>query len=298
MAGRTDSGAGAAVRPPDPTGSAVMSTLLIPIKHQARSALALAALAGLVCAILVLRLAMLLVDGVRVDYRPIPLSLQAPTLSAAGPVDWSLFGHTQVPDYGVETVLPATPLRLRLRGAVTGSRGYAIIIDEQGNEGVYRVDDDVPGAARVVAIEARRVVLERGGVREALALPDGAAARPAPARELDRSAHADANAYPAAAGIGSLTSMTSQFSLDPAELARRITILPVAGGGFRVRAGRDAAIFTQLGFHANDVVLAINGQPVDNQADVRAVFERWNPADPLAITVRRGDRQIVLTPGR
>ena len=100
------------------------------------------------------------------------------------------------------------------------------------------------------------------------------------------------------AWIGSLSGITSQFSLDPAELARRITILPVAGGGFRVRAGRDAAIFTQLGFHANDVVLAINGQPVDNQADVRAVFERWNPDDPLAITVRRGERQLVLTPGR
>jgi len=98
------------------------------------------------------------------------------------------------------------------------------------------------------------------------------------------------------AGIGSLTSMTSGFSLDPNELARRITILPVAGGGFRVRAGRDAAIFTQLGFHANDIVLAINGQPVDNQGDVRAVFESFRPGEPLAITVRRGERQLVLTP--
>jgi len=43
-------------------------------------------------------------------------------------------------------------------------------------------------------------------------------------------------------------------------------------------------------------VLAINGQPVDTQADVRAVFESFRPGEPLAITVRRGERQLVLTP--
>jgi len=275
-----------------------MASFAIPNNPAARTAAVVAGLGGLICMVLLLRLAVLLIDGVNIEFTPLPLQIEAPVPVGAGPVDWTLFGRVQAPDYGLETVLPPTPLRLRLRGAVTGLRGYAIIIDEQGNEGVYRVDDSVPGEARVVAIEARRVVLERAGVREALELPDGAASHAAPSQDSVQSSAAAANAYPAAAGIGSLSGITSQFSLDPAELARRITILPVAGGGFRVRAGRDAAIFTQLGFHANDVVLAINGQPVDNQADVRAVFERWNPDDPLAITVRRGERQLVLTPGR
>ena len=90
--------------------------------------------------------------------------------------------------------------------------------------------------------------------------------------------------------------MTGAFALNPDELAQRITILPVAGGGFRVRAGRDATLFTRLGFHVNDIVTAINGQPVSTQADVRAVFENYNPGQRIAITVRRGDRQLVLTP--
>lgn len=262
----------------------------------ARTARVLAWALALVCGALALRLMLLLIDGVDVDYTPIPFEIDAPPPVATGPVDWALFGDAELPDDGVETVLPPTPLRLRLRGAVTGSRSWAIIIDEHGDEGVYRIGDSVPGDARVVAIEPRRVVLERAGIREALELPTGSAAAPAP-RMADRPA-ANPNAYPGSAGIGSLSAITSQFSLDPAELARRITILPVAGGGFRVRAGREAAIFTQLGFHANDIVVAINGQPVDNQADVRALFERWDPEQPLAITVRRGDRQIVLTPGR
>ncbi len=274
-----------------------MVTLSIPGNPAGRTAAVAAGLGAVLCLLLLLRLAVLMVDGVQIEFEPIPLQIEAPLPVGEGPVDWALFGRVQAAEHGLESVLPPTPLRLRLRGAVTGVRGYAIIIDEQGSEGVYRVDDTLPGDARVVAIEPRRVVLERGGVREALELPEGIASSGASRREVPAQA-APANSYPAAAGIGSLSGITSQFSLDPAELARRITILPVAGGGFRVRAGRDAAIFTQLGFHANDVVLAINGQPVDNQADVRAVFERWNPDDPLAITVRRGERQLVLTPGR
>lgn len=276
-----------------------MSTFAIPNKPPGRIAATAAAVAAVICAVLLLRLAVLVIDGVRVEYTPIPLQIEAPLPVVAGAVDWALFGRAQAPDYGLDTPLPPTPLQLRLRGSVSGARGYAIIIDAQGNEGVYRVDDPVPGEATVVAIEARRVVLERGGIREALELPDGVSAGPgAGASDAVSARSSGAAGYSGAAGIGSLAGITSQFSLDPAELARRITILPVAGGGFRVRAGRDAAIFTQLGFHANDVVVAINGQPVDNQADVRAVFEGWNPDDPLAITVRRGDRQLVLTPGR
>jgi len=272
-----------------------MSDLTLQDLDYSRALPVLAALLAGVCLLMLVRLALLLADGPEVSFEPLPVEPAPSVAASTGPVDWALFGDAVEPDYGLNTPLPATPLTLRLRGVVTGARGYAIIVDERGDEGVYRVDDEIPGDARLVAIEPRRVVLERNGTREALELPGGAISRDAPTRSAP--SDAPANAYPAAAGIGSLASITSQFRLDPDELAHRITILPVAGGGFRVRAGRDAAIFTQLGFELNDVVLAINGQRVDNQGDVRAVFENWNPSEPLAITVRRGDRQIVLTPG-
>jgi len=253
-------------------------------------------LAG-VCVLLALRIAVIVLDGPEVTFEPIPVTPVAELPTEVGSVDWRLFGTATEADYGFDRALPATPLTLRLRGVVTGPRGYAIIVDEQGNEGVYRIEDELPGQARVVGIEPRRVVLERDGRREALELPGQGEAR-RPAARSETAGTATDGGYPASAGIGSLSGITSQFSLDPEALARRITILPVAGGGFRVRAGRDAEIFTRLGFHANDVVVAINGQRVDNQAGVRAVFEDWDPAQPVAITVRRGDRQVVLTPGR
>jgi general secretion pathway protein C len=250
---------------------------------------------AIVCALLLMRLVVVLVDGVRVDFEPIPLTLDPPESHPIGDREWRLFGEPVEPDYGFDTPLPPTPLQLRLRGVVTGERGYAIIVDGQGDEGVYRAGDSVPGAAEVVRIQPRRVVLERAGTREALELP-GASGDRGPTTRTGAVPSRPDGALARGVGIGSLASMTSRFRLDPEVLARRITILPVAGGGFRVRAGRDAAVFTQLGFHANDIVLAINGQPVSNRSDVSAVFGSIERDEPLAITVRRGDRQIVLTP--
>jgi general secretion pathway protein C len=231
------------------------------------------------------------------------LQLPEPAVATAGalpPPDWRLFGTPQAIDYGLGRPVEPTPLALRLRGAVTGERGYAIIVDADGNEGVYRVGDELPGDARVVEIEARRVLLRRAGRTEALALPAGADAGRstvrAPTAPSGSETGSDTGDPTRGFGIGSLSSVTGAFALDPDDLARRITILPVAGGGFRVRAGRDATLFTRLGFHVNDVVTAINGQPVSTQADVRAVFENYNPGERIAITVRRGDRQLVLTP--
>lgn len=253
--------------------------------------IALAALA----LFLALRIVALWIDGIDVSFAPIPVE---PVPSVARPLasDWTMLGQAATQDYGFDQPLPPTPLELRLRGVVTGERGYAIIVDGSGNEGVFRVGDEVPGNAEVLSIEARRVVLERAGEREALELPGGSQASASMRANADSAAAEPESRLPAGVGIGGLASLTAQFRLDPAELARRITILPVAGGGFRVRAGRDAALFTQLGFHANDIVTAINGQPVATAADVRAVFENFDPSDPLAISVRRGDRQLVLTP--
>ena len=249
-----------------------------------------------VCAFLAVRICVTLIDGVDVEFQPIPFTPSPARTHALPESDWRLFGDPVAPNYGFAQALPPTPLALRLRGVVTGDRGYAIIVDADGNEGVYRAGDEVPGEAEVVTIEPRRVVLERNGSREALELPGAAGATATVASTRSRAEAGAGQGLATGVGIGSLSSLTSGLSLDPAELAQRITILPVAGGGFRVRAGRDASIFTQLGFHANDIVLAINGQPVDTQADVRAVFESFRPGEPLAITVRRGERQLVLTP--
>lgn len=255
---------------------------------------------ALACVIAAAWLVLLLVTGPDLPPRA-PLAVpQAPasTSPASGDTDWGLFGTADAVDYGLSGPVEATPLALRLRGAVTGERGYAIIVDANGNEAVYRVDDELPGGARVLEIEQRRVLLRRQGRTEALELPggEGGGRMSRAPTAVARNGDSGASSAVTGLGIGSFAAQASRYALDPDELARQITILPVAGGGFRVRAGRDAALFTALGFEANDIVTAINGQPVSTQADVRGVFENYNPGERIAISVRRGDRQLVLTP--
>lgn len=247
------------------------------------------------CMITAVRIALQWIDGVDVQFTPIVYQPSAEGRNAMPMPVAGLFGTASETDYGFDTPLPATPLQLTLRGVVTGRRGYAIIVDGSGDEGVYRVDDELSGDTRVVAIEPRRVVLERNGQREALALPGTDGSQSASSPRASRPAEAGP-VIRRGLGIASLGSMADAMKLDPETLSRQITILPVAGGGFRVSAGRNAALFQQLGFQRNDVVTAINGQPVNNQSDVRALFQTLRPGDGLAITVRRGDQQRVLTP--
>lgn len=269
--------------------------------HDDRLNVRLSQTASVVLALLLLwllvRLAALLLSGPALPAPVLPELVRADPSMVAVESDWQLFGQAEAVDYGVPESVQPTPLNLTLRGVVAGEGGYAIIMDENGDEGVYRVNDEITGGARVERIELRRVLMIRNGQREALELAGGA--RPPASNRVAAAPASNATVNPNALsgiGIASLSGITGPISVDPDVLARQITILPVAGGGFRVRAGRDATLFTQMGFHLNDIVLAINGQPVNNQSDVQALFNNFQPDRPIAITIRRGDRQLVLTP--
>lgn len=260
-------------------------------------------LAILISAILLLvglwlgvRMVWLLITGPEVTPAAMP---PVPRLLESGPAhtgDWQLFGASDAGAAAAVGPVRATPLSLRLLGVVAGEAGYAVIADAEGREGVYRVDGELPGGARVESIEARRVLLRRDGRVEALELPDSEGAgtvRPASppaARERPEAGMASG------ISVASLADIAGQPGLNPDALAREISILPVSGGGFRVRPGRDAAVFTALGLHANDVVLAVNGQPLNTEADVMALFEQLDTRERISIRVRRGERELTLTP--
>ena len=99
-----------------------------------RAATAASWLLIVVCVLFAARIAAVLIDGVDVDFQPIPFSPSSERSSALPATDWRMFGDPAEPDYGFEQALPPTPLSLRLRGVVTGERGYAIIVDAEGNE--------------------------------------------------------------------------------------------------------------------------------------------------------------------
>jgi general secretion pathway protein C len=274
-----------------------------------RLALLSSAILALAVVWLVVRGLWLVLGGVSVESAP---SLPVPRVDEVGGVTgefrWNLFGASAAPSVTLQPV-PVSDSRLRLKGVMTGERGYAIISVSGSGEDVYRVGDPLPGGGEVSSIESRRVIILRNGRRETLALdPDsGSGGRANPGAAVTRGARVaeePAQRLPGIRGMGtpsdvaagSLPDAARALGLNVGELARSISVMPVAGGGFRVRPGRDARLFQELGLQVNDVVLAVNGQPLESAQAVQRLFAEVMSRGEVAITVRRGERELTLRP--
>lgn len=275
--------------------------------HSATAAWITLAILGLIVLFAAVRLLWLGLGGPQLPaLDPLPVPRIAALSSPASERAWTLFGEdTRAAPMGIPANVRQTPLALKLRGTVaTGDQGgYAVIMDESGDEDVYRKGDELPGGAEVVSVEPRRVLLLRDGQTEALELPreslgdgspDGSRSRrAAPARTVSMPGIRGMNG---SGGATSIPALSSNLGLDTAALANSITVMPVRGGGFRVRPGRDAELFRELGLHANDIVTAVNGQSLQSPADVQKIFQQVQQSGQVSITVRRQGRERVLTP--
>jgi Do/DeqQ family serine protease len=83
-------------------------------------------------------------------------------------------------------------------------------------------------------------------------------------------------------------------------LAERLLGLSLAradGGGFRVKSVRARSAAEKIGFQANDLVIGINGRPLeDAQALRRAVLDLQGRASALVVVQRGGGRYHVTVP--
>lgn len=269
-----------------------------------------------------LQLVFLLISGpdVTVPTTNMPTSQQVNTSLPAQQqiANWHLFGESSTADPLLFNALPETPLDLELRGIVAGQEsdqtGHAIIIDSSGNEWVYSVGDRLADNTEVIAIQPHQVVLQRGAVREALSLPmheEMANSRRSGAVANSRRSATSRPALPSRVGqqVAALNGLSSVSPggippvsiagmnvTDFSSLAKSVQVRPVAGGGFRVFPGRDATIFRQLGLQANDVITAVNGQPLTNVQAAMQIFQQTDSIAGVTISVRRGNQVIQLQP--
>lgn len=185
----------------------------------------------------------------------------------------SLFsgGEASPPPDALEA-LPETRLSLRLFGVRTGQTpetGTAIV--EAGAEGqrTYAVGHAITADAELAEVHADRIVISRGGIREVLFL------REEGARQTSTS--------PAAVNVESLI---ADLSLRPEIEGGRLT-------GFRVEADNDEPAAQQLGLLRNDIIVAINGRPIPQNAEAA---QRLLPqlGQSVQLTVRRNGERVTL----
>ena len=214
-----------------------------------------------------------------------PHSLDVATLTAA-----HLFGAAPaVRQDGANA--PQTNIALVLTGTIAGNdpqNGLAILGPSAQTAKVYAVGDNVPGGAKLHSVYSDRVIIDRNGQLESLALPrQPSAAAPPPS----------AAALPAE--NPSFERMRRMISEQPGLLADVLRPQPVMDhgrmNGFRVYPGRNRAAFMRLGLRPGDQVTAINGTPLDDRDRGDQILRTLSSSSEARVTVIRAGQQQDLT---
>jgi general secretion pathway protein C len=204
-----------------------------------------------------------------------------------------------VADGKVETIVqesedaPDTRLNLTLRAAISASDNdvaHAIIADDSGQEKVYFVSDPVPGGATLHRVQIDRVILNRGGVLEALRLPrefEGSKAR----SQSRRTAPSAPNPPP-----GNLQQLINANAATLSQIIRPQPFMPNGQfKGYRVFPGRNRRQFIALGLRPGDLVTKVNGVELNDPAQGMEVFSTLGTSNQMSVTVERGGRPQELT---
>ena len=152
---------------------------------------------------------------------------------------------------------------------------------------MYAVGDNVPGGAKLHSVYSDRVIIDRNGQLESLALP----------RQLNTG-----NAPPPAAALPdnpSIERMRRMITEQPGLLADVMRPQPVMDhgrmNGFRVYPGRNRVAFMRLGLRPGDQVTAINGTPLDDRDRGEQILHTLGSSSEAHVTVIRNGQQQDLT---
>ncbi len=181
-----------------------------------------------------------------------------------------------------------TRLPLTLRGTLSGEHLAMIEASGSGTK-VYHTGDTLPGGAKLVAVFADHVLLERAGVTERLSLPQNALrlANSAPQDGLNTSASSVDKA-----SLGRL------LQQSPAELGKEFRLTPVVQDGklrgYRLRALRNPELFKAAGLDAEDVLLSVNGIQLTQANDLPKFIKDLRSATVIDAVVLRNGVELPL----
>jgi len=271
----------------------------------AANLLLLAAVAYLASSILGTAVAARLVPPPDVTLKPPPPPLE---LEAAKPAPFyavidkrDIFNSAKPePTAAVVEAPVASPLKLKLWGVAVHANAHSSfsIIEDLGahKQGVYGIDEAVPGGATVKSIEWTRVILNHNGKDEVLelaskGLPGVPKAAPAPA------------ASPAPGGgiqaVGDNDFTVPRSEVDSAlenmsQLFTQIRAVPHFEGGqsigFRLFAIRRGSLFDKIGLKNGDIITSINGSPMNDPGKAMALLQEFKDASNIDVDAIRNQQ--------
>jgi general secretion pathway protein C len=238
---------------------------------------------------------MLLEPPPQAEFEPLVASSTPPSrpkgVDVQAIVNAKLFGTAEA-GQPVEGPAPETQLPLVLSAVFAADdpqKGLAVIGDSAQQAKVFAVGDAVRSGTKLHSVYVDRVILDRNGALETLALPKRntstmtATRAPAPPPQSSRFAE----------------NLRNIAETNPTAFAEIVRPQPVfANGvqrGYRVYPGRNRQQFAKLGLQPGDLVLSINGTPLDDPQRGMEIFNTIGSSDRVQVTVERNGEPQDLT---
>jgi len=206
-----------------------------------------------------------------------------------------LFGVAQAEPESRPEDAPPIQSNLVLAGLWTDEndpkQGYAMIGESPATVKTFAVGATVRPGITLYAVYVDRAILDTGGKLESLVLPRTATPDTAftPPGGLSASTPGDDLA-------GNLRRIAET---NPSVFAEIVRPQPVfANGvqrGYRVYPGRNRQQFAKLGLEPGDLILTINGTPLDDPQRGMEIFNTMGTSDQVSVTVERGGQMQELT---
>ncbi len=203
------------------------------------------------------------------------------------------FGRVAAPsrDPAAEARVARSNLNITLTGVVVrASGGCAVVIVQGQPESAYCAGEDIVPGARLESVLRDRIVIVRGGVREAVVMKD--------AEETPGAAVA-AMTSPIVQPLGADRQVVDRRQLQqqlgrPEFLSQALIVPNPGGGGFLVREVQSGSLYEKLGLRPGDVIRNVNGQPITNMDDLMRLYQQFGSAERVLVDVQRQGRSETL----
>lgn len=198
----------------------------------------------------------------------------------------------------VEQNAPETKLKLVLKGIIGSSQagGARAIIADGAKQALYALGDSLPQGRGVTLakVMSDKVILENNGRFESLPLySDEPAASTRTAQPRARS-RVQRGPNPRGVSRDALRSVASgKKSLAD---VIKVSMVREAGKvvGYRVRPGKERALFDSLGLKPNDIVVAVNGVALNSSSKAMEVYKSMREETSATFDVKRGEETLSL----
>jgi general secretion pathway protein C len=203
-----------------------------------------------------------------------------------------LFGRAAPRGPAAEASVAPSNLNMTLTGVAAREKsGCALVIVQGQPEAAFCAGDEISPGVRLDSVQRDRIVIVRGGAREAVLMKDAEATPGVPA------AAAAASPPPMVQSAGDrqiVDRRQLQQQLGRPEFLGQAVIVPSPGGGFLVREMQPGSLYEKLGLRPGDVIRTVNGQPVSSMDDVMRLYQQFGSAERVQVDVQRGGRSESL----